>query len=206
MNKKEILLLFNQYKIEERLAEFIENDDKTMVNYYGDIHFDNLNIKEIPIQFNYVFGSFYCHNNQLQNLKNSPLHVENTFDCSYNKLKSLRYGPKTVGDYICNNNVIESFFGISKKINGHFFCYENNLKNFNHFPEVVDGACLIFNQTDTHLLDRFNFHNDLLDIFDEVDFLFWKNISEEEKNIKIYKKIIQKINIKNDINHKKIKI
>jgi len=42
----------------------------------------------------------------LSSLKKMPKKITGSFDCSYNKLKNLRGGPKEVGkDYICTNNL-----------------------------------------------------------------------------------------------------
>ena len=62
---------------------------------------------EIPFQFNIVHGYFNCSTNKLQTLKNAPREVRGGFSCKYNNLTSLEFCPKFVqGVFYCHNNWI----------------------------------------------------------------------------------------------------
>ena len=80
----------------------------------GSVDMSNMNLTEIPIKFNYVYGNFNCSNNNLTTLKNSPNHIQKHFDCSVNNLTSLEFAPTYVS---------EDFWCHSQK-NGHKFTKE----------------------------------------------------------------------------------
>ena len=63
------------------------------INVDDPVDLSNLNLKKIPIQFNIVRGSFYCHDNKLKSLEEVPQEVEGIFSCFYNQLKSLEEVP-----------------------------------------------------------------------------------------------------------------
>ncbi len=75
------------------------------VNVRANVYLNDLNLKELPIIFNIVSGSFYCDDNYLVSLKNCPVKVGDNFSCSYNNLISLSECPKEVkGNFSCKNN------------------------------------------------------------------------------------------------------
>ena len=64
--------------------------------------------------------------------------VEGFFNCSNNKLKSLKEGPKIVnGNYYCNDNKLTSLEGCPSIINGEFNCSNNELNSLKKGPEIV---------------------------------------------------------------------
>ena len=63
------------------------------INVDDPIDLSNLNLKKIPIQFNIVRGSFYCHDNKLETLEGAPQEVKGDFWCSRNQLKTLKGVP-----------------------------------------------------------------------------------------------------------------
>lgn len=63
------------------------------------------NLTSIPIQFGVVNGGFNCSNNKLKSLKGSPSHITMSFNCSENPLKNLSYFPKQVGQYVHLGNI-----------------------------------------------------------------------------------------------------
>jgi hypothetical protein len=58
---------------------------------------------------------------------NIPQRIEYNFDCSNNKLKSLKNGPKYARDYNCANNKLTSLKHISKNVEGDLTCYKNEI-------------------------------------------------------------------------------
>ena len=56
--------------------------------------------------------------------------VSGYFDCSYNKLKSLKGCPKLVdGDFYCYDNDLTSLEGGIQSVGGGFYCFDNQLKD-----------------------------------------------------------------------------
>ena len=97
-------------------------------------------LNKLPIKFNKVTGSFYCSNNQLTSLEDSPREVGGDFYCKENQLTSLEGGPKIVdGDFVCRDNQLTSLQGAPKKVGGDFYCDYNELTSLEGFPESVGG-------------------------------------------------------------------
>ena len=79
-----------------------------IVDVYGDVDLSKQNIKQIPIQFGKVHGSFYCNAAQLTTLLGVPRVVEKDFCCEDNPLTSSAYNylPKKVAHtLICDNYI-----------------------------------------------------------------------------------------------------
>jgi len=73
-----------------------------------------------------ISGHFNCCNNELTNLKGSPVRVDGDFDCLNNKLISLEGAPKKVGlDFDCQNNELIDLEGGPSEIGGNFLCIQN---------------------------------------------------------------------------------
>ncbi len=90
------------------------------VNVRANVYLNDLNLKEIPITFNIVSGSFYCDNNELVSLKGSPIKVGGDFNCSSNNLNSLDKCPK--------------------EVKGSFYCKKNNKK---FMPDDINKECKV---------------------------------------------------------------
>ena len=100
------------------------------VNVKGDVDLSNLHLKELPITFGKVGGGFDCSYNKLVSLKGCPSKVGRYFDCSSNKLVSLKGCPKEVRGFVeCSWNELESLEGCPSKVDGDFDC-SNNKKEF----------------------------------------------------------------------------
>ena len=96
------------------------------VNVKGDVDLSNLHLKELPITFGKVGGGFDCSYNKLVSLKGCPSKVDGDFDCSRNNLVSLKGCPKEVrGFFECSWNELESLEGCPSKVGGNFDCYCN---------------------------------------------------------------------------------
>ena len=91
------------------IESYIINDDFT-IDVDGDVYLYKKDLKEFPvyIQFGFVAGDFDCSINKLTSLRGVPKEVGGLFDCSYNKLTTLEGSPKEVGGYFnCNNNQLK---------------------------------------------------------------------------------------------------
>ena len=87
----------------------INQDGSIDVN--DSVYLSKKNLLEIPLKFGKVLGVFYCANNQLTSLKNSPIEAHG-FNCNDTKLTSLLGGPKKVkNNYWCRRNDIKDFVG-----------------------------------------------------------------------------------------------
>ena len=90
-------------RIERMIKDYIRNGSK------GDLSLSNMNLIELPaILKNVTVGrNFFCSNNKLTSLNNSPKTVGGYFGCGNNKLTSLDGAPTSVGGAFncCNNSV-----------------------------------------------------------------------------------------------------
>ena len=91
-----------------------------MINVEGDVNFSNTGANIIIPDFYKVTGNFDCSYNRLASLKGSPLFVGGNFDCSYNEgLKKLDlYHTQVEGDFICSSSEISSLSGLPRKVKG----------------------------------------------------------------------------------------
>lgn len=122
-----------------KIKKYIINDDNT-VDVNGDVRIDDLNLREIPINFGKVYGDFHCQNNKLTSLKGCPRYVSGDFNCFGNNLTSLEFSPIEVGgDFDCHLNNIITLFGCSKNIGGGLNCRENQIKTFKSAPDKIQN-------------------------------------------------------------------
>ena len=68
--------------------------ENNIVDVYEDVALTG-NIKELPVQFGKIEGSFYCQRCKLTTLKGCPYYVNGDFLCFENKLTSLEYAVLT---------------------------------------------------------------------------------------------------------------
>lgn len=76
----------------------------------------------------------------LHSLKGCPKIVNGTFNCSFNSLTTLEFGPESVSnrDYICRFNKLESLKGAPSKVL-NFDCSNNDLFNLDGCPQEING-------------------------------------------------------------------
>jgi hypothetical protein len=97
--------------------------------YDGDIDLRLLNLKEIPVKFDKVFGDFLISSNKITTLENSPKFVGGDFGCGFNLLKDLKFAPCMIsGKFYVAYNKLESISGIPRIIGGHIYLHENQKK------------------------------------------------------------------------------
>ncbi len=94
MTEQEIHSICKKYEIKD----YTINSDFS-IDVHNSVYLNGRNLTEIPLQFNYVWGSFHCHNNKLTSLKGSPKRVFGQyFQCQRNMLIDLEHFP-IVEDY-----------------------------------------------------------------------------------------------------------
>ena len=87
-----------------------------------------------------ITGDFDCSYNKLTSLKNCPHKVGKSFYCQYNKLISLEGCPENIGkDFWCYNNKLSSLEGCPKIIGNNFYCRDNKAKL--ELPNYVKLKC-----------------------------------------------------------------
>ena len=108
-----IVNFLKKYKIENATINKV-NDD-FIVDVKGSVHLSGKNLTEIPFQFGTVIR----------------------FDCSHNKLITLKGCPKKVyKGFYCYNNQLETLDGSPHYVGGYFECYDNKLKSLKGIGEV----------------------------------------------------------------------
>ena len=160
------------------ITNYTVNPDGS-IDVYGKVNLSDTGLVEIPILFNRVSGDFDCSYNRLTSLKGSPKWVGGFFDCEKNKLTSLEFSPDYVGgSFGCSNNDLTDLVGSPKEVGGDFFCSSNKrLYNPKGCSEKI-GKRLVCSYTP------------LNSIFDRVDqhflhaFNFYKVIKDDTVNLK----------------------
>lgn len=120
------------------IHKYTINDDLTVnVNEDVNLHYEDL--EYFPVKFGVVQGNFDCSMNRLKSLKGAPRIVHGHFDCVINKLATLEGAPREVdGDFDCSNNSLISLKGAPKEISGDFICRKNkDLKSLDGIGNVA---------------------------------------------------------------------
>ena len=87
-----------------------------------------------------VINDFDCSENKLTSLKGCPVNINGDFVCTENNLISLKGSPKSVrGNFYCDNNELVSLEGGPQKVGGSFNCSSNNLETLKGAPQIVGG-------------------------------------------------------------------
>ena len=116
----------------------INNDGS--IDVYDDVDLMEEELFKLPLTFNKVTGYFDCSWNRLTSLKGCPNWVGGDFICSGNNLTSLEFGPDYVGgSYKCSFNKLTTLKGCPEYIPNNFFCGNNELTSFEYSPKQIDG-------------------------------------------------------------------
>jgi len=102
----------------------------------GDFNCANLGLISLeggPLE---VHGTYYCHQNDLTDLKGAP-EESGFFHCSYNKLTTLEGGPESVENLECNNNLLTDLKGAPESVALDFNCSYNKLTTLEGCAEVI---------------------------------------------------------------------
>ena len=145
------MFLDSKYKTEMWLSRFpLDNryqimDDLT-VNVDGNVRLSGYNLSEIPVQFGVVTGYFDCSSNKLTSLKGTPRECQE-FDCSKNQLTTLEHGPRIVHKfYNCSKNNLTTLKGAPEKVYLTFSCQENQLTSLEYLSEGMQNILCADNQ------------------------------------------------------------
>lgn len=75
------------------------------VDVPGEVDISSMSVSQFPFQFGRVEGVFNCSNNKLRSLKGAPRFVGSHFMCAQNSLGSLEHAPEQVGGrFVCHGN------------------------------------------------------------------------------------------------------
>ena len=130
----ELIKQLDRYNIEN----YTINEDGT-IDVDGDVFLHDVGLTEIPFSFGKVTGYFNCSNNKLTSLKGCPKEVDGYFVCNHNKLKDLIGGPHEVGGhYYCHSNQLETLEGCAGDIGGKLQCSYNKLEMLD-CSSVING-------------------------------------------------------------------
>ena len=145
------------------------------IDVNGDINLHGDALSELPLQFNVIYGNFYCSGNKLTTLKGCPKSVGDGFDCGGNNLTSLEGSPESVGGHFnCQFNNLIDLKGSPKSIGGGFYCHTNPIgsifdkvdidfiRTFKTFKIIKDGVIDL--KRLKYLMSMFDLPIDLKDI------------------------------------------
>ena len=120
------------------IRDYNINDDLT-IDVNGDVDISGESLTEIPLTFNEVKGYFNCSRNKLTSLKGSPRKVLQFFECNNNPLlTSLEYSPLKVSRYYdCESTGIKSLDNITQDVDS-VFCGYNDLKSLEGLSESLN--------------------------------------------------------------------
>jgi hypothetical protein len=179
---------------------FINNN--LIVDVYDDVNISSKNLKIIPLQFGKIEGYFDCSENKLTSLKGSPVELKENFCCQRNKLTSLEGSPYVVhGDFYGNDNKLKSLKGCPKEINGEFNLIRNNITDVHGFPKLKGNFYFQHNPIATFL----DYRDDPEDVFTWIEYLNDYNVISGEKIfIEKLKEVLYLLNI-DDFNFKELK-
>lgn len=123
----------------------VEKQNASFVTQKG-ISLNDLKLKTLPNFSNYIVPRFYCYNNPLESLKNSPSVVSYDFDAFCTLIKSLEGGPKCVGDKYNVDYCPElvTLKGLAKKVGSFSAKNCKNLKRLEAENTIVKGSfCIV---------------------------------------------------------------
>lgn len=195
MDVKKVKDICNIFKIKN----YTINDDGS-VDVDGNINLSAWGLKEIPLNFNKVSGSFWIDGNRITSLKGSPKTVGVDFVCSSNELTSLEGGPKIVGGfYMCEDNYLTNLKGSAEECKS-FRCTKNNLTSLESDLKHIKGKLFVF--SDNKIKDFYGFDSDILSndtmfindrtpldslslSFNNKEFIYWFNTVKPVKGNKV---------------------
>jgi hypothetical protein len=111
-------------------------------------------IKQMPVQFGTVTGSFTCTENRLESLVGSPHTVGKDFSCGHNRLTSLEGGPTHVGGgFWCSDNQLTSLVGAPDHVGRSLQVNGNPLRSLDGMPVELKGQIWLDYDRDLPLLN-----------------------------------------------------
>lgn len=144
-----MIKLFEQYKEYDQVKSWLDRiginnyiiNDDLIVDVDNNINISNMELTEIPIQFGKVTGAFDCSNNKLTSLKGCPSEVGWFFDCCNNKIESLIGSPRIVDStFTFVNNKVKNLEGAPDEVGGNFICRENQITTLKWCPGYLTNV------------------------------------------------------------------
>ena len=116
----------------------IDVDGDVRLDSFISLNFENALMRNIPIKFNVVSGSFNIRHSGLETLENSPNWVGGNFDCGHNFLSSLEGGPNHVGgNFDCDHNHLISLVGGPNHVGNRYDCGYNHIVSLEGLPKHI---------------------------------------------------------------------
>lgn len=152
---KELYQWCVSYGIRTYWNEITIQDDGSIDVIKAHVGINNMNITELPVQFNTTTHNFLCEVNGLTTLKGCPSVVGESFSCAYNKLSTLHYCPRLTPGFrydFSNNDFPEIVYekllipdnhdiiNLFVKYQDHYGVWENgfNEQGFNDLMADID--------------------------------------------------------------------
>lgn len=136
--KKEIKAWLDAHGIIKYTINDDDLNDELTVDVNGHVDLSDKGLEFIPVQFNKVMMTFDCSNNKLTSLKGCPRFVKGYFTCKDNLLTSLEFSPSTVrGHFDCSKNLLTTLKGSPTRVGGDFKCLSNKLTSLKYAPKEV---------------------------------------------------------------------
>jgi hypothetical protein len=150
-SNEDIHYMCKKYEIED----YIINEDGSIdvrddVNLSQIIKLNEVIFRNV-LRFRNVIGDFDCTYNKLSSLKFKnqmipPISINGDFFGGYNNLTSLEGSPISVGgSFFCNDNKLTSLEGITQRISDNIYCYRNDLRDVRGIKEGWRGTLWIDN-------------------------------------------------------------
>ena len=112
----------------------------------GNVVLSNIQLIKLPdfLSDVDVKGYFICVENYLSDLVGSPKSVTATYDCSYNRLDSLKGAPTVIGgptspigEFICRGNKLKDLKFAPTIVSRAFDCSYNDIKSLKGAPSIL---------------------------------------------------------------------
>jgi hypothetical protein len=101
------------------ITNYTINSDGS-IDVDGNVYLSFNDLTELPLSFNKVTGWFDCSRNKLTSLKGCPRWIGRYFSCYNNRLTSLEFSPEYVGSYFsCETNQLTDNYCIAEIV-GNF--------------------------------------------------------------------------------------
>jgi len=98
------------------ISKYTINEDGS-IDVDDNVDLYSMGLTELPLNFNKVNGYFNCSFNKLTTLKGCPKIITDDFNCNRNKINNLEYGPEIIG--------------------GDYYILKNNLYRIDHYPKYI---------------------------------------------------------------------
>ena len=153
------------------IGEFVDflnlkGETKELIDGYiesdGEIDLIGMGLTKIPHPFSNVFNGFYCHNNKLTTLENSPYSCM-FFNCSDNKLTNLKGSPDEVMEiFSCTDNLLTTLKDGPSYVGGDY------IVSFNSKLETLDIECEILGDLRVDNCNIYNLDNFKAEVVNEI--------------------------------------